>query len=171
MGFSSSFSRLCANFVKPQSTSAQALLSLDSMNFHKSATALVLVAMALTSCKSPSSDSSESAPQAEETISMVTACEEIQPLLTELGPIITRIEENAKTDVSNDDDLSHSNAILDKIDGIGDSVETEEGRGAIWDLTKAVDEFYKALSSGENIDASTDAAKEAVKALQEQCLK
>jgi len=102
---------------------------------------------------------------------MVTACEEIQPLLTELGPIITRIEENAKTDVSNDDDLSHSNAILDKIDGIGDSVETEEGRGAIWDLTKAVDEFYKALSSGENIDASTDAAKEAVKALQEQCLK
>ncbi len=129
------------------------------MNFRKSAAALALVAMALTSCKSPASDSSESTPQAEESTSMATACEEIQPLLTELGPIITRIEENAKTDVSNDDNLSRSNAILNKIDEIGDSVEAEEGRGVIWDLTNAVDEFYKALSSGENVDSTADAVK------------
>ena len=141
------------------------------MNYRKSAAALVLVAMALTSCKSPTSDSSESTPQAEEPTSMATACEEIQPLLTELGPIITKIEENAKTDVSNDDNMSRSNAILNKIDEIGDSVEAEEGKGVIWDFTKAVDDFYKALSSGENVDSTADAAKEAVKALQEECLK
>ena len=102
---------------------------------------------------------------------MATACEEIQPLLTELGPIITRIEENAKADVSNDDNLSRSNAILNKIDEIGDSVEAEEGRAVIWDLTKAVDEFNKAVASGENIDAAIDAAQEAFIAFQEQCSK
>ena len=141
------------------------------MNFPKSATALVLVAMALTSCKSPASDSSESTPQAEETISMATACEEAAPLLTELGPLIARIGKNIATGASNDDNLSRSNAILNKIDEIGDSVETEEGRGVIWDATKAVDEFNKAIASGENIDAATDAAQEAFIAFQEQCSK
>ena len=139
------------------------------MNFHKSATALILVAMALTSCKSPSSDSSESAPQAKETISMATACKEAGPLLTELVPIIKRLVKNAKIDASNDDDLSRYNAILNKIDDIADSVETEEGRDTFWNFTKTIDEMYKAVTSGENVDTAAEAVEDAGKAYDKQC--
>ena len=141
------------------------------MNFHKSATALVLVAMALTSCKSPSPDSSESAPQAKETISMATACEEVGPLLTELNPIVLSIGKNIKNNVSNDDNLSHYNEILNEIDDIAGSIEAEEEKGVIWDLTKAMDEFYKAVTDGENVDAALDAVEEAANAYDEKCSK
>jgi hypothetical protein len=141
------------------------------MNFYKSAAALTLVAMALTSCKRPESDSSESAPPAEETISMATACEEVGPLLTELNPIVRSIGTNIKKNVSNDDNLSRYNAILNEIDEIADSIETEEGKGTFWDLTKAMDEFYKAVTDGENIDTAVDAVAEAGKAYDEECSK
>ena len=141
------------------------------MNFHKSATALILVAMALTSCKSPASDSSESTPQAEDTISMATACEEAGPLLTELNPIVRSIGTNIQKNVSNEGNLSRYNEILNEIDEIADSIETEEGKGTFWDLTKAMDEFYKAVTDGENIDTAVDAVAEAGKAYDEKCSK
>jgi hypothetical protein len=149
----------------------QKLLSLDSMNFSKTATALALVAMALTSCKAPESVSSESTPPAKETISVATACKKVEPLLTELNPIVTSIGTNIKENVSNDDNLTRYNEILNEIDDIAGSIQAEEGKGVIWDLTKAMDEFYKAVTNGENIDTAVNAVGEAATAYDAQCSK
>ena len=102
---------------------------------------------------------------------MATACEEAGPLLTELNPIVRSIGTNIQKNVSNEGNLSRYNEILNEIDEIADSIETEEGKGAFWDLTKAMDEFYKAVTDGENIDTAVDAVAEAGKAYDEKCSK
>ncbi|MCF8140039.1 MAG: hypothetical protein K9J75_02900 [Cyanobium usitatum Tobar12.5m-G36] len=139
------------------------------MNFHKSATALVLVTMALTSCKSPASDSSESAPQSEETISMAKACKEALPLFTELGGVVAPIVINAKSGASNDDNVARFNSILDKLDGIAESIETEEGRTALLDTTKGWDKVLEEITNGENAEDTFKALEEAAKAFDDQC--
>ena len=50
-------------------------------------------------------------------------------------------------------------------------IEAEEEKGVIWDLTKAMDEFYKAVTDGENVDAALDAVEEAANAYDEKCSK
>ncbi len=115
------------------------------MNFRKSAAALALVAMALTSCKAPESDSSESTPPAEETISVATACEEIKPLVLQAGELFAS---------PGPDFFEKIKPLLDKIDSIADSVETEEGRGLILDMTQAWDKFIAAIEAGDGVDDS-----------------
>jgi hypothetical protein len=143
------------------------------MNFYKSAAALVLVAMALTSCKPPasdSSDSSESAPQAEETISMVTACEEIEPLLGKMGDLVVSID----TSPINPDLLEKINLVLDEMDGIGEAIETEKGAARVWDVTESVDKLLEATSNGEDdkvIGKRADDVIEATRTLGSDCKK
>ena len=128
----------------------QKLLSLDSMNFSKTATALALVAMALTSCKAPESASSESTPPAQETISVATACEKIKPIVGQAGELFAS---------PGPDFIEKIKPLLDDIDGIANSVETEEGRATILDMTQAWDKFIAAIEAG---DGANDSGKSAL---------
>ena len=170
MGYSSCFFRLYANFVKSQSTSAQALLSLDSMNFHRSATALVLVAMALTSCKSPSSDSSESAPPAEETIPTTKACNEAKPLIDQIGDLMGPIAKNVVNDEPTDDNVARLNSVLDEFDAIADSGVTEEVRASFLSYTESVDKLVEKFINRENPDEALAEFEGATEALIGECL-
>lgn len=70
------------------------------MNAYKAAATSLLVAIALTSCKSlEGADANTSAPSGEETISMTTACDEVLPLAKELGALINPIMKNASENV------------------------------------------------------------------------
>jgi len=124
---------------------AKNLLKVDSMNFYKTVFAFALMAMALTSCKGSESDSSESAPPAEETISMAKACEEIKPLVLEASDLFAS---------PGPDFFERINPILDEIDGIADSIETEEGRVAVLDMTQAWDKFIEAVKAGDGVGES-----------------
>jgi hypothetical protein len=115
------------------------------MNFYKAAAVLILVAMALTSCKGSESNSSEPTPPAEETISMATACEEIKPLVLEASELFAS---------PGPDFFEKINPILDEIDSIADSIETEEGRGAVLDMTQAWDKFIAAVKAGDGVGDS-----------------
>jgi hypothetical protein len=116
------------------------------MNFYKATVALPLAAMALTSCKVPESDSSESAPPAEETISVATACVKIKPLVVQAGKLLSPGPKGP-------DFTERIKPLLDDIDGIANSVETEEGRAKILDMTQAWDKFIAAIEAG---DAAND---------------
>jgi hypothetical protein len=115
------------------------------MNIYKAAAASVLAAMALTSCKGSESVSSESAPPADETISMSSACERIKPLVLEAGELFAS---------PGPDFFERINPILDEIDGIADLIETEEGRAAVLDMTQAWDKFIAAAQAGDGVGDS-----------------
>jgi hypothetical protein len=107
------------------------------------------VAIALTSCKGPEgADANTSAPSGEETISMTTACDEVLPLAKELGALMNPIMKNASENVSNDENVNKFNSILDDLDGIAESIDTEEGRTMLLDMTKAWDKVLEAITSG-----------------------
>ena len=116
------------------------------MNFYKATVALALAAMALTSCKVPESDSSESAPPAEETISVATACVKIEALVVQAGKLLSLGPKGP-------DFIERIKPLLDDIDGIANSVETEEGRAKKLDMTQAWDKFIAAIEAG---DAAND---------------
>ena len=147
------------------------------MNFYKATVALALVAMALTSCKGSESDSSESAPPAEETrspvketISMAAACKEIAPLLGKMGDLVGSID----TSPINPDLLEKINLVLDEMDGIGKAIETEKGAARVWDVTESVDKLLEATSNGEDdkvISKRSDDVIEATTTLGGDCKK
>jgi hypothetical protein len=112
------------------------------MNLYKAAAASILLAMALTSCKGSESNSSEPTPPAEETISMAQACEKIKPLVLEASEIFAS---------PGPDFFERINPILDEIDEIADSIETEEGRVAVLDMTQAWDKFIAAVKVGDGV--------------------
>jgi hypothetical protein len=101
--------------------------------------------IALASCKSPKSDLSEPAPPAEETISMSKACEEIKPLVLEAGELFAS---------PGQDFFEKIKSILDEVDSIANSIETEEGRDAVLDMTQAWDKFIAAAEAGDGVDDS-----------------
>jgi hypothetical protein len=147
------------------------------MNFYKAAAALVLVAMTLTSCKSPESDTSESAPPAKETrspaketISMAAACKEIAPLLEEMGALVGSID----TSPINPDLLEKIDYTLEEMDGIGEAIETEKGAARVWDMTGSVDKLLEATSNGEDdkvIERRSEEVIEAIATLAGDCTK
>ena len=139
------------------------------MNFYKSTVALALVAMALTSCKGSKSDSSESSPPAEETISMAKACKEAEPLLSELGDLFEPIVKNAANNDSNDDNVARYNSILDEVDAIANSVDTNKGRASFLSFTVGADKVLEQLTNGKDPDEAFAEWEKTATALDEEC--
>ena len=139
------------------------------MNFYKAAAALVLVAMALTSCKGSKSDSSESAPPAEETISMAKACKEAAPLFSELGDLFEPLVKNIKNNDSNDDNVARYNSILDKLDEIANSVDTNKGRASFLSYTVGADEVLERLTNEKDASDAFAEWEKTANALDEEC--
>ena len=79
---------------------------------------------------------------------MTTACDEVLPLAKELGALMNPIMKNASENVSNDENVNKFNSILDDLDGIAESIDTEEGRTMLLDMTKAWDKVLEAITSG-----------------------
>ena len=100
---------------------------------------------------------------------MATACKEALPLFKELSGLVAPIMINAKTDASNDDNVARFNSILDKLDGIAESIETEDGRTALLDTTKGWDKFLEGMLNGERTEDAIKELEESGKALDDQC--
>ena len=137
------------------------------MNFRKSAVALALVAMALTSCKAaesnpsePVSPAKETRSPAKETISMAAACKEIAPFLGKMGDLVGSIN----TSPINPDLLEKINLVLDEMDGIGEAIETEKGAARVWDVTESVDKLLEVTSNGEDVKVIGNRADDVMEA-------
>lgn len=139
------------------------------MNFYKSAVAIALVAMALTSCKGSKSDSPESPPPAEETISMAQGCKEAEPLLSELGDLFKPIVENVVNNESNDDNVARFNSILDEVDAIGNSVDTNKGRASFLSFTVGADKVLEHITNGKDPGDAFAEWEKTANALDEEC--
>ena len=113
------------------------------MKFHKAAMAAALM-LALTGCNGSETSSSDPAPQADETISMGTACIEIAPLIKKFTDVAgTAAANNVSPD--DPDTLNELKSILDEIDGIGAKIETEEGVAVMQELTNGFDQAIEAF--------------------------
>lgn len=100
---------------------------------------------------------------------MATACKEALPLVSDTMLLSVKIKMNTAKGASSDDDIVRYNSNLDGLDGIAESIETEEGRASLLELTKGMDELLEATINGENTDAILDALEKKGYAFDEQC--
>ncbi len=123
------------------------------MKFLKAAVAMALM-MALTSCKGSESNSPEPAPPTAETISMETACTEIKPLLSQINETM---DTAAKNNAEPDDPaiLEEFQSIADKIGGIGERIETEEGAALAQEIANSYTQMFEGFSKREPPSDST----------------